>query len=422
MVEWLCNQRGELFVASCTSSQSKAGVIGPTIHILPEYIIHKTRLVTSGLTHYPVARGHVTIICNDGKDLMSHVLSDFIEILALARWIAQGLCSTMDVRRCGLICDGQNVISLIPMHGLSQDWESVLHDKEEYHETYPGYLTTKNGPGIPDNVLDGIHSRITRTTGIEKPYDNQYHGDSSDQNLFAKIVRGELSQWRIWEDEAHIAFLTPFGNTPGYTVLVPRRHLSSDVFSLGSQDYQSMGKAAYQVAQHLKAAFGINRCGIAFEGFEINHAHIKLIPVHDQKGTDGLPFTEIAGPSVCQVVCGGYLTSQLGPLEFDRKQFRDVPLKLIKFLKFSQIRQVAPQSWQGYSSNAIQNRWHSSLEFLRSTILRETIKFFIHGVGFDHLSLVRMLGAAKDLGSESLPSYIYQYWQESYLPTHCSLR
>ncbi|KAL8903432.1 MAG: hypothetical protein Q9207_003921 [Kuettlingeria erythrocarpa] len=77
-------------------------------------------------------------------------------------------------------------------------------------------------------------------------------------------------QWRVWEDKKHVAFLTPFANTPGYTVLVPRKHLSSDVFDLNDDDYTDMVAAVYQVAQHLKGAFGSTRCGVFFEGFEID--------------------------------------------------------------------------------------------------------------------------------------------------------
>uniref|UniRef100_A0A8C9XWC6 HIT domain-containing protein n=1 Tax=Sander lucioperca TaxID=283035 RepID=A0A8C9XWC6_SANLU len=53
--------------------------------------------------------------------------------------------------------------------------------------------------------------------------------NASNDNLFSRIVRGEQQQWRVWEDNEHVAFLTPYPNSPGLTVVVPRKHLSNYV-------------------------------------------------------------------------------------------------------------------------------------------------------------------------------------------------
>ncbi|KAK4920946.1 hypothetical protein LTR66_016700, partial [Elasticomyces elasticus] len=45
--------------------------------------------------------------------------------------------------------------------------------------------------------------------------DTGFKGSPSAENLFARLVRGEIEQWGFWEDSEHIAILTPFGNTPG---------------------------------------------------------------------------------------------------------------------------------------------------------------------------------------------------------------
>lgn len=78
-----------------------------------------------------------------------------------------------------------------------------------------------------------------------------------------------------------MAFLTPFPNTLGFTVLVPRVREPSDIFSLDSTSYTSMLQAAYTVAQVLKETSEIQRCGMIFERLEMNYAHIRLIPIHD---------------------------------------------------------------------------------------------------------------------------------------------
>ena len=42
--------------------------------------------------------------------------------------------------------------------------------------------------------------------------------------LFDKIISGEIPSYKVWEDDKHLAFLTPFPNTPGLTVLIPKKN------------------------------------------------------------------------------------------------------------------------------------------------------------------------------------------------------
>ena len=39
-----------------------------------------------------------------------------------------------------------------------------------------------------------------------------------NHTIFDDIVSGNMKSWKIWEDEKFLAFLTPFPNTPGFTV------------------------------------------------------------------------------------------------------------------------------------------------------------------------------------------------------------
>ena len=108
-------------------------------------------------------------------------------------------------------------------------------------------------------------SGSTRST---KSYpDKRFDGDPADSNLFARIVRGELQQWRIWEDEHTVAFLTPFPSTPGLAVVVPRSHLSSDILCLEKEDdYLRLMNASRTVGLHLMKALGAESFAVVCEG------------------------------------------------------------------------------------------------------------------------------------------------------------
>lgn len=132
--------------------------------------------------------------------------------------------------------------------------------------------------------------------------------DEGSQNLFTRIIRGELEQWRVWESPSHVAFLTPFGNTPGYTVLVPRKHPDSDVLSLQDEDLYDLSSAIWDVTRLIEgSALGASRVGIIFEGMEVDWAHAKLIPIL------GDPDATCNAPEIFSDKYGGSVSSKPGP-------------------------------------------------------------------------------------------------------------
>ena len=100
--------------------------------------------------------------------------------------------------------------------------------------------------------------------------------------IFDKIVRGEMSSYKVWEDDGHLAFLTPFPNTPGLSVVIPKTNLGDYVFSLTDQQYDALLRATRQVARLLERALGVQRVALVFEGTGVAYVHAKLIPLHGE--------------------------------------------------------------------------------------------------------------------------------------------
>lgn len=109
-----------------------------------------------------------------------------------------------------------------------------------------------------------------------------------DDCIFCKIVEGKMPCHNVWESDTHIAFLTIFPNTEGFTVVVAKDHLDSDALAQNSKVLTDLVLAAQQVSYKLKSAFpDVGRVGLFFEGFGINHLHTKLFPMHGTKPMDG---------------------------------------------------------------------------------------------------------------------------------------
>ncbi|TAQ88668.1 hypothetical protein B7494_g2993 [Chlorociboria aeruginascens] len=290
-----------------------------TIPVFPSHTIYNDDMVLVGHHRYPWTPGHVIAILQKDTDLFSLPQEDFVELLSILSSIASRLQKYYNIGRCALITDGGSRLALLPLHGLNNDWKPVISDLKEFHETFPGYISSKDGPPMAHDRLDVICATIQTVSHLVKPYNNWFDGPNDDTNLFARIIRGEISQWRVWEDNKHVAFLTPFPNTPGFTVLVPRKHLSSDILSIDEKHYSALMVAAHKVASILKAAFKTSQCGMIFEGFEIDYAHVKLIPIHQtEPNKDSATFDN--PPVVVDPLnedYPGYLSSSDGPLAED---------------------------------------------------------------------------------------------------------
>lgn len=102
--------------------------------------------------------------------------------------------------------------------------------------------------------------------------------------IFCKIAQKEfppLWNWLFREDENYMARLSPFPNTEWFSVVIPKKHYDSDVLKMPEDDLANFVKAAKKVATLLENAFeDVWRVGLIMEWTWINHAHIKLFPMH----------------------------------------------------------------------------------------------------------------------------------------------
>jgi diadenosine tetraphosphate (Ap4A) HIT family hydrolase len=100
--------------------------------------------------------------------------------------------------------------------------------------------------------------------------------------IFCNIVSGEIKTPGVfWEDEKFIAFLSIFPSVEGFSVVAPKKHYGSDVLAMPDEDLKEFVIAAKKVSNILLNHFeDVGRVGLVMEGTGVDHAHIKLIPMH----------------------------------------------------------------------------------------------------------------------------------------------
>ena len=101
--------------------------------------------------------------------------------------------------------------------------------------------------------------------------------------IFCKIVKGGIESAKIWENEEFLAILDVMPNIKGMSLLLTKKHYDSYVFDMPDDIYQRFMLASKKVAKILEKGLNVTRVAMVMEGMGINHAHIKLYPLHGVK-------------------------------------------------------------------------------------------------------------------------------------------
>lgn len=96
-------------------------------------------------------------------------------------------------------------------------------------------------------------------------------------SLFTKIIDGELPSFKVYEDERTFAFLDIHPIQYGQTIVVPKAQV--DHFEdLEPEDYEAVMNTVKKLSLHIRDELQAERVCVVIEGFEVPHAHVKLIP------------------------------------------------------------------------------------------------------------------------------------------------
>jgi len=123
--------------------------------------------------------------------------------------------------------------------------------------------------------------------------------------LFCKIVEGIIPAYKFYEDDKHIAILDIYPAVLGQSLVLPKKHLGSYVFEMQYDDYLALMEASRNVARLIDEKLGSLRTCMVMEGMEIDHAHIKLYPIHEV-------ITNVASGTIDLNKYQGYISTKHG--------------------------------------------------------------------------------------------------------------
>ena len=104
-------------------------------------------------------------------------------------------------------------------------------------------------------------------------------------NIFAKILRGELPAYKVYEDDRAYAFLDIMPRATGHTLVLPKTP-ARNILDVSADDLAHVMKVAQKIAKASMQAFGAQ--GVTVQQFNegaggqvVFHLHVHVIPRHD---------------------------------------------------------------------------------------------------------------------------------------------
>lgn len=101
----------------------------------------------------------------------------------------------------------------------------------------------------------------------------------SEPSIFTRIINGEIPCHKIFEDDTIIAFMDIHPINPGHVLVVPKVQIQY-IWDLGDDDYQHLMGMVKIIGNHIRDVIGCERVGLIVEGFDVPHAHVKLVPLY----------------------------------------------------------------------------------------------------------------------------------------------
>ncbi|PHP65063.1 HIT family protein [Zhengella mangrovi] len=106
-----------------------------------------------------------------------------------------------------------------------------------------------------------------------------------NDNVFAKILRGEIPSHKLYEDDETFAFMDIMPRGDGHCLVIPKQP-ARNILDVDPASYAAVGRTVQKLARAVVAAFGAD--GVTIQQFNepaggqvVFHLHVHVIPRFD---------------------------------------------------------------------------------------------------------------------------------------------
>lgn len=109
------------------------------------------------------------------------------------------------------------------------------------------------------------------------------HADYDPDNIFAKILRGEMPSVKVYEDDVALAFMDVFPQSEGHTLVIPKHVEARNFLDMPTEKLGAYMARVQAVAQAVEKALQpdgvvVTQFNGAPAGQTVFHLHFHIIP------------------------------------------------------------------------------------------------------------------------------------------------
>lgn len=109
------------------------------------------------------------------------------------------------------------------------------------------------------------------------------HADYDPDNIFAKILRGEMPSVKVYEDDVVLAFMDVFPQSEGHTLVIPKNVEARNFLDMPTEKLGAYIERVQTVARAVEAALTpdgvvVTQFNGAPAGQTVFHLHFHIIP------------------------------------------------------------------------------------------------------------------------------------------------
>lgn len=128
------------------------------------------------------------------------------------------------------------------------------------------------------------------------------HGAYDPDNIFAKIIRGELPSARVWEDDDILAFMDVFPQSEGHVLVIDKVSTARNILEIEPERLARLAVAVQRTARAVERALKPEGLKIMqfngdAGGQTVFHLHVHVVPRwadRPLKGHGHAPMAEAA--------------------------------------------------------------------------------------------------------------------------------
>ncbi len=134
-------------------------------------------------------------------------------------------------------------------------------------------------------------------------------GSYDPQNVFAKILRGEIPGVPVWEDDQVYVFMDAFPQSEGHTLVISKTSTARNILEMAPEDLSVVTAAVQRTARAIDKALSpdgliVTQFNGAPAGQTVFHLHFHIIPRWENKSMAGHGQSGMADPADLQALAG----------------------------------------------------------------------------------------------------------------------